>query len=303
VNRGTETQNHYLAVCAMFRDEAPYLAEWIAFHQLVGVGHFFLYNNKSSDHYLKVLQPFIDAGAVTLHDWPISFHERAQRKAYTHCLNSVRSMVRWLAFIDIDEFLFAPGHDSLEMILPDYEKWPGVVVHWQNYGSSGRRTGSAEPVIERFARRARSNWVRNRKVKSIIDPSRTIAPTGVHHFEYMDGLLAVDETKTEVRTRRRPAWKKRLKPLYGKLGPLLRYIDPYSAADLLSKNISVERLRINHYPVKSYQEYLSKTAHKKKKRRYEDIDYFAYHDRNEVFDPVLYKYLPALHQRLQCLDL
>lgn len=31
----------YLAVCAIFRDEAPYLAEWIEFHRLVGVEHFY----------------------------------------------------------------------------------------------------------------------------------------------------------------------------------------------------------------------------------------------------------------------
>jgi len=34
------------------------------------------------------------------------------------------------------------------------------------------------------------------------------------------------------------------------------------------------------------------------KRRYEDIDYFAYHDRNEVYDTLIHRYLPALRQRL-----
>jgi len=290
--------DHYLAVCAMFRDEAPYLAEWIAFHQLVGVEHFYLYNNRSSDNFEAVLQPFTDAGCVTLCDWPIPFHERAQRKAYAHCLESVRASVRWLAFIDIDEFLFAPENDSLASALRDYEMWPGVVVRWQNYGSSGRRVTSQEPVIERFSWRARSNWVRNRKVKSIVDPSRTLAPEGVHHFAFVDGLLAVDETGTEVRIRPRAGYRKRLKPVLGRLGPLLRFVDPYSAADVVNKVISVEKLRINHYPVKSYEEFLKKTVHKQKKRRYEDIDYFAYHDRNEVHDPLLHKYLPALYRRL-----
>ena len=35
----------YLSVCAIYRDEAHYLAEWIEFHRLVGVERFFLYNN------------------------------------------------------------------------------------------------------------------------------------------------------------------------------------------------------------------------------------------------------------------
>ena len=39
----------YLAICAVYRNEAPYLREWIEFHRLVGVERFFLYNNRSTD--------------------------------------------------------------------------------------------------------------------------------------------------------------------------------------------------------------------------------------------------------------
>ena len=49
----------YLVACAIFRDEAPYLAEWIAFHRLVGVEHFFLYDNGSTDDPRAVLDPLI----------------------------------------------------------------------------------------------------------------------------------------------------------------------------------------------------------------------------------------------------
>lgn len=36
-----------LAICAIFQDEAAYLKEWIEFHKLVGVQHFYLYNHAS----------------------------------------------------------------------------------------------------------------------------------------------------------------------------------------------------------------------------------------------------------------
>ena len=42
----------YLAVCAIYRNEAPYLREWIEFHRLVGVERFFLYNNESTDDHM-----------------------------------------------------------------------------------------------------------------------------------------------------------------------------------------------------------------------------------------------------------
>src|SRR6185312_2800453 len=37
--------DHYLAACAIYRDEAEYLAEWLEFHRLVGFERFYLYNN------------------------------------------------------------------------------------------------------------------------------------------------------------------------------------------------------------------------------------------------------------------
>ena len=289
---------HYLAVCAIFRDEAPYLTEWIAFHRLMGVEHFFLYNNNSSDNFELVLKPFIAQGCITLHSWPIPFHEYAQKKAYAHCLEQVRGQVRWLACIDIDEFLFSPSNENLATALADYESFPGVVVHWQVYGSNGHRYMTDEPVIARFTKRAPTNWIRNRKIKSIVDPSRVIEPLGMHHFSYSDGAFPVDETKTAVSLKHKPTHKKKFKWLYGNLGPLLRYFDPYPGTDINSRVISVERLRINHYPIKSHEEFLKKTAHKKEKRRYEDVDYFSYHDRNDVLDITLHKYLPDLYRLL-----
>ena len=58
--------------------------------------------------------------------------------------------------------------------------------------------------------------------------------------------------------------------------------------------MSVEQLRINHYPIKSREEFERKARFKQEKERYQGVDYFAYHDRNEVFDPILARYLPEL---------
>jgi hypothetical protein len=53
-----------------FRDAAPYLAEWVEFHLLLGVEHFYLYNNNSVDDYKGALEPYIRAGVVSLAEWP-----------------------------------------------------------------------------------------------------------------------------------------------------------------------------------------------------------------------------------------
>jgi hypothetical protein len=288
-----------LVVCAIFRDEAPYLAEWVAFHRLVGVGRFLLYDNGSADDGARILRPYLDEGVVEIVRWPMPFHLGAARAAYADAVERTRGRARWLAAIDVDEFLFSPRGETLPAVLREYEAFPGVVVRWRVYGSSGHERSADEPVIARFRRRAADGWVRNRRVKSIVDPARVIAPDGVHHFVYEGGACAVDERKQPVLPGPKRAWRKRLRPWYRLLGPLLRHLDPYARSDLSSGPPSAERLRINHYPVKSREEFERKARLKEGKQRYEGIDYFAYHDRNEVLDPILERYLPALSRELE----
>ena len=40
-----------LAVVAIFKDEGRYLREWLDYHLLAGVEHFYLYNNDSADNF------------------------------------------------------------------------------------------------------------------------------------------------------------------------------------------------------------------------------------------------------------
>ena len=196
----------YLVVAALFRNEAPFLAEWVSFHRIVGVDHFYLYDNGSTDHPETVLSPFLKEGCVTLRPWPVPFHERAQATAYTDCLNRVRGQARWLACIDIDEFLFSPQSFRLDSVLRAFEGQPGVVVHWQIYGSSGEERASERPVIARFARRAPTHWIRNRRVKSIADPDVAVEAS-MHYFVYRHDALAVTERKEPVRVGKRPRFQ------------------------------------------------------------------------------------------------
>ena len=38
------TKKHQLSICAIFKNEAKFLKEWIEYHRLVGVDHFYLYD-------------------------------------------------------------------------------------------------------------------------------------------------------------------------------------------------------------------------------------------------------------------
>ncbi len=133
-----EQKKHYLSVCALFKDEAKFLKEWLEFHRLAGVDHFYLYNNNSSDNYIDVLNPYIKEGIVTLMQWPGQVSDQDERNAfrwalstqvpaYQYTISTRAKETEWLAFVDVDEFL-VPNHSNLKQILERYENHPGVVL-------------------------------------------------------------------------------------------------------------------------------------------------------------------------------
>jgi hypothetical protein len=140
--------NHYLSVCAIFRDEALYLEEWLSFHYNIGVNHFYLYNDRSEDNYLSVLSPWIKKGIVTLVDW----HGLNQKTAYNHCINYRKMESRWIAFIDLDEFLFSPRTKDLASVLREYSDCSAIFVYWVLFGSSGHAVRPNASVIESYTK-------------------------------------------------------------------------------------------------------------------------------------------------------
>ena len=55
---------------------------------------------------------------------------------YNDALNRTRGRVKWLAFIDGDEYLVPLEQDSLLDLLKDYEGFGGVHASWLNFGTS-----------------------------------------------------------------------------------------------------------------------------------------------------------------------
>lgn len=188
-----------LAICAIFKNEARFLREWIEFHRLVGVQRFYLYNNSSTDDYLDVLYPYIKKKIVHLIDWPtdnFSCFGVAQCTAYDHAIRSNQGKVKWLAVIDTDEFLFPVEEDNLLDFLSQYEEFGGLCVNWQMYGTSNVNTiPQNKLLIETLVRKAPLNFSENIHVKSIVKPDRVDYFPNPHTCNYKPGFCQVNADK------------------------------------------------------------------------------------------------------------
>lgn len=137
-----------VAICLIFKNEAAYLKEWIEYHLLIGVDHFYLYNNFSDDDYHAVLNYYIDKDIVTLVEWPV---KHGQVAAYNDCWKKTKNEVHWLCYIDADEFINLQADNSIKSFLSKYEMFPSVYLYWRIFGTSGYLHESLKYLmIERY---------------------------------------------------------------------------------------------------------------------------------------------------------
>lgn len=94
---------HDLAVVAILKNEGPYLKEWLDYHLLAGVDHFYLYDNDSPDNQAEVAKPYVEAGLVDYFPFP---GKRRQLAAYNDAVKRFKFQCRYMAFIDGDEFIY-----------------------------------------------------------------------------------------------------------------------------------------------------------------------------------------------------
>lgn len=234
------------SICAIFKNEGRYIKEWIEFHKRQGFDTFYLYNNNSTDDFKNE----VNDPCVKLFEWA---GENAQLQVYYDCLERIKDE-KWCAFIDIDEFLFCPNK-TIPEFLQGYEDKDiaGIGVNWILYGSNGHKKFSNEGVLKRFTKRDLNV---NGHIKSIIRPICDFTLTDPHYFQPHGNFRIVNEKKQTI-------------------------YSPILPKELISAN----NIRINHYFVKSEQEFREKIQRGRAdcliKR---SMNEFNTHDKNDVED-------------------
>jgi hypothetical protein len=156
-----------IALCAIFKDEAPFLLEWIAFHKMIGVDHFVLFDNGSDDGGSALVRESVFARNVTLVDWP---DRPGQISAYRHYVTHHARRFTWSGFLDLDEFIHPMAFNSLRDVLrdPSYDGFSAILLNWLVFGASGHDRRPPGPVIDAYVHRLPVDDPVNRHVKSLV---------------------------------------------------------------------------------------------------------------------------------------
>jgi hypothetical protein len=235
----TIASSNNLTIIAIFRNEAPYLREWIEYHLMVGVDSFRLYDNGSEDHFIEVLEPYINSGIVKLIDWrkDVEFGKDPlysynfiphQLSAYKDGIKHEANKAAWVALIDIDEFI-VPMRDwkVTDCLNKQFKNADAIFVNWLNFGTSGVTIPKGENILPHLTRCSKRTHGRNWNGKSIIRPESCDHEKiyYAHHVPIFDGKKYVNGSVNSV-----------LRKDGGDLDSDMRHHD--------------KLLRINHYPLR-----------------------------------------------------
>ena len=218
-----------LAVVSIMKCEGPYIKEWLDYHLLAGVDHFFIYDNESPDNQKEILKPYIDAGLVTYTFFPGT---SPQFPAYNDAMRRFKFLCRYIAFIDGDEFIFPQSNRSIievvDEVLADKPYAGGLAINWNYFGPSGHKKADyTRGVLERFTYRAPTDY--ETVIKNIVNPRRISYFGSPHYMYYHDGFLAINGDGV-----------------------------PLPPGQGFNKPATNKKIVINHYVTKSYEEYMDK---------------------------------------------
>ena len=255
--------NSSVVACAIVKNEASYLLEWVAYHRLIGVDHFLFYENDSSDETWSILQKLHRLGWATCIRWPSRPKVNNQKEAYKNAIKRTKNRFDWVAFIDLDEFIVLDGPGSLKGLLQKFDFADAVAINWKMFGSSGATEKLPGLVMERFRRCAVDAFYSNENVKSVVRPEKVKRVDSVHVFELFAGwenCYQCDGLPLEFGVGRR------------------------------AKRVTYQGAQINHYFTKSLAEWRVKRVRGKANvpigdpERVRDSRVFGRLDRNEAYD-------------------
>lgn len=275
---GKENFKYTLSIGAIFQNESDYMREWIEYHRMVGVEHFILYNNNSTDDYLSVLKPYVEEGLVELIEWPSVQEENdwshfsfvIQPNAYTDAVMKSCHISKWIALIDMDEFIVPMNFNTISELLESrYPNVSGLCVNWQCFGTSGVSClEKSYPMIGQLVMKAKWDDDEEHKYcKSIVQPLHVSVCDHPHYCKYKSGHWSVD-------TKFRPC-------------------------EMRSPTIEINEIRINHYWTRDeWFLYNIKLARYEKWGNKIDMVKKRADKMNTEFDGVMSRFVPRLHEIL-----
>jgi hypothetical protein len=140
------------ALVTSVRNEGPWLLEWVAYHRLLGFDTIFIASNDNTDGSDTLLERLDRCGVIRhIDNSGVASDASPQMTAYRRIVDDERFQEHdWVFLEDADEFLVLHRHATVQDFLRDHGVTDGVAVNYLMFGSGGQKARQPGLVIERF---------------------------------------------------------------------------------------------------------------------------------------------------------
>ena len=151
------------------RNESPYLAEWIAWHKMIGYDHFLVYTNDNSDNTKEILEKISRLGYLTWFELFPTADEKPQILAFKRAMEWIHEKKPdWISCFDVDEFLNLKADSSIDGLVARHPKADAIAINWKIFGSSHLTNKGMGLTPERFLWAAYDDFFEHRQFKSLV---------------------------------------------------------------------------------------------------------------------------------------
>jgi len=144
------------AICAIAKNETPYIIEWIKYHLDLGIEHIYIYDDNSAVPIKETIKELSEnyLSKITVHNLQVTGVAKLshQRFAYAEFMRKYEQVVKWVSFLDIDEFINLKGKSPREF-LAQFETSNDVgeiKLRWLTYNANNHFAKNDAPVRARF---------------------------------------------------------------------------------------------------------------------------------------------------------
>lgn len=184
-----------ICLVAILKDEEPFLDEWLLYHRMIGIDHFFLYDDDPKFPLKDFLKPHADY--VTVIPWyGQNKHlpgRNRQTKAYWHAVENYTSQFEWVTFIDGDEFIVFREHENIKEFLAEFSDVAAISLNWHVFGHNGFYEDPQGLITPQLTRRM---YLPNRNVKTITKVNAIASISSSHSCKLKEGIR-VDANKRQ----------------------------------------------------------------------------------------------------------
>lgn len=268
-------------VIATMRDEGPHLVEWVAHTRAAGADDLLVFTNDCSDGSDALLDRLQDGGALThiRNDVPGGKTPQwaALKAAADHPLTQ---RADWIAVLDCDEFVnLRPPLASLRDLIAAVGQADAIVLPWRLFGHADHANRPEAGTLASYTQAIRPDALYpplGRFFKTLYRRRGPFQKSGVHRPRQRSGAA--------------PVWVD---------GSGNRLPETFARAQdqimLWGAPLATDLVQLNHYSVRSAEDFLLKTTRGLPNRTGKPIDltYWVERNFNEVADQTVLRMAPA----------